>query len=365
MGISNGAASLSAVATSGSLSTRRDGGGGERVDGSGGLAECDRPTPMADLQRARILAAMAEVCAERGAANVTVAHVVDRSGVSRRTFYELFEDREDCLLAALEQALACVGSYVLPAYDAHERWVDRIRAALLAALEFLDEEPYMGRLLLVETLGGGARALGRRQQALAAVVAAVDEGRLAARSSTELSRLTAEGVVGGVLSVLHGRLLEAPGTPLRGLAGQLMSMIVLPYLGASAARRELGMSVPAAPERGRGPAPANTLRALGMRLTYRTVRVLRSVAENPGSSNREVAANAEIHDQGQTSKLLTRLERLGLIENRGAGSTRGAPNAWSLTAKGQEVREAIGAKADAKALAAPGSARRSGAAIRP
>ena len=45
--------------------------------------------------------------------NVTVAQVVERAGVSRRTFYEVFEDREDCLLAALEEGIARVSRCVL------------------------------------------------------------------------------------------------------------------------------------------------------------------------------------------------------------------------------------------------------------
>jgi DNA-binding IclR family transcriptional regulator len=78
-----------------------------------------------------------------------------------------------------------------------------------------------------------------------------------------------------------------------------------------------------------------------MRLTYRTVRVLMAVAANPGSSNRAVADGAGIKDQGQISKLLHRLERLGLIGNDGAGGPPGGPNAWALTAKGREVEDAI------------------------
>ena len=61
---------------------------------------------VADIQRARMVAAMVEVVRERGVARVAVAHVVARSGVSRRTFYELFEDRDECLMAAFELALA-------------------------------------------------------------------------------------------------------------------------------------------------------------------------------------------------------------------------------------------------------------------
>ena len=251
-----GASPLRLAAAPRSPITRGEARDARRAEGGDGSVGRARQTPMADLQRARILAAMAEVCSERGAANVTVAHVVARSGVSRRTFYELFEDREDCFLAALEQALAGVSDRVLPAYAGQDRWIERIRAGLLAGLEYLEEEPYMGRLLVVETLGAGGKALRRRQEVLTALIDVVDEGRLATKAYAELPRLTAEGVVGGVLSVLHARLLEMPGPPLRQLAGQLMSMIVLPYLGATSARREL--SRPLAPDKvERGSSPAS------------------------------------------------------------------------------------------------------------
>jgi AcrR family transcriptional regulator/DNA-binding MarR family transcriptional regulator len=288
-----------------------------------------------------MLTAMAEVSAERGAANVTVAHVVARSGVSRRTFYEQFHDCEDCFLSAVEEALSRAAMYVLPAYATEDRWRERIRNALIATLCFLEQEPYMGRLLVVETLGAGSRALKRRQQALAHLQAAVDEGRQEAKGTLGYPPLTAEGVVGGVLSVIHARLLDpTPGASLLDLTGQLMSMIVLPYLGVGTARRELQRPVPTTTNSHRPP-PANPLRDLNMRLTYRTMRVLLAIANHPGASNRELGIASEISDQGQISKLLARLEKLGLIENRGEGHARGAPNAWTLTAKGCQVEQAI------------------------
>lgn len=302
------------------------------------------PRRVTGIQRARMLAAMAEVCAELGLANVTVAHVVERSGVSRRTFYEQFTDRDDCFRAAAEEALQCACRYVLPAYHAPGRWRERVRAALVALLWFLEDEPYMGRLLVVETLGAGEHVLARRQEVLSAVLAAVDEGRGEARASADLPKLTAEGAVGGVLSILHARLIDGSAGSLPELTGQLTSMIVLPYLGVRAAAQELRRPVPAK-EIVRTPLPANPLRDLGMRLTYRTVRVLLTLAVHPGASNREVAAAADIHDQGQTSKLLTRLEKLGLIENTGAGHARGAPNAWQLTDRGAEVQRTIAQQA--------------------
>lgn len=293
-----------------------------------------------------MLAAMAEVACERGAANATVAHVVARSGVSRRTFYEIFEDREDCFMAAFDEALARAGEYVLATDDKpSERWRERIRAALTALLRFLDEEPFKGRLLIVEALSAGPQALQRRQQVLAGAVRAIDEGRCESKAGAETPPLTAEGVVGAVLAIVHSRMLASDGEPLVGLANQLMAMIVLPYAGPAAARRELARDKPAGESRAPRPARSNPLTELEMRLTYRTVRVLMAIGAQPGSSNRGVADTAGISDPGQISKLLHRLHQLGLIEKAPGGRARGEPNAWRLTAKGQQVEQEIAAQA--------------------
>ena len=72
--------------------------------------------------------------------------------------------------------------------------------------------------------------------------------------------------------------------------------------------------------------------------------VLMAVAAHPGSSNRMVADEAGISDQGQISKLLRRLEGLGLIEIAGEAPAKGAPNAWTLTEKGRGLHDTIGEK---------------------
>lgn len=297
---------------------------------------------VSQIQRARMITAMVDVAAERGLANATVAHVVARSGVSRRTFYEMFNDREDCFLAAFEQAVGLAAEYVGDAYDPSEKWRERVRKGLVAVLEFLEDEPDMGRLAVVETLGAGPMVLERRRNLLAELTKVVDEGRAEARSAAALPPLTAEGVIGGVLSVLHARLLDPKRRgSLLELTGPLMGMIVLPYLGPAAAQKENDRPVPKRSSRKRA-GSRDPLRELDMRLTYRTVRVIMAVASGPGASNREVGEAAGIEDQGQISKLLTRLERLQLIRNSGAGQARGAPNAWTLTERGEEVERAIG-----------------------
>jgi AcrR family transcriptional regulator len=306
--------------------------------------------------------AMSEVVLERGAASVNVANVVKRSGVSRRTFYEVFDDREDCLLATLEDALQRIEKVVLPVYydkgsqkargtrRAHG-WRERIRAALIELLGLFDEDPALARLVVVESLAAGPVALERRSELLAMVIAAIDEGRLEAGAGSEPPPLSAEGVVGAVCSILYARL-STPFTSDRltgkvererliALTGPLMGMIVLPYLGRAAANRELERPVPVAhtiPERG---GAGYTFRDLGMRLTYRTIRVLDAIATSPGASNRLLGETAGIQDQGQISKLLSRLQGLGLIENTIAEAGQGTPNAWRLTDKGRNAHEAI------------------------
>jgi AcrR family transcriptional regulator len=260
-----------------------------------------------DIQRARIMTAFVEVTRERGAPRVTVAHVVARSGVSRRTFYEMFEDREACFLAVFDEAIERAATRVLPAFEAAKGWRAQIRAGLMALLGFLDDEPGLGALCVVDTLGAGPAVLECRAEVVRILV---DDG--------------------GEESML-------------ALLSALMGMVVLPYLGSAAAGRETVRPAPKARRRMERPA-SNPLEGLHMRLTYRTVRVLAAIAAVPGASNREVADAAGIQDQGQISKLLVRLDRIGLIVNGAEAQGRGEPNAWRLTDRGHDVEHAIRAQ---------------------
>lgn len=299
-------------------------------------------TQLVEIQRARMLASTFDVLSERGAANVSVAHIVARSGVSRRTFYELFDSREDCFLAAFNEALALLSARVIAAYASEQKWRDRIRSGLMALLGFLDEEPEMARALVVESLSAGPVTLEHRSQVLEELASVLDEARSQSAAAGALPPLTAQGLVGGALSLIHTRILHPQDGPLIMLTNQLMSMIVLPYLGASAAKRELDQ--PLDPNalhvsdlrESRAPT-VDPFKKAGMRLTYRTVRVLLALAEHPNASNRTIGDAAEIKDQGQISKLLGRLQRLELVANTRTEPGTGAPNAWALTTTGQQM----------------------------
>lgn len=296
-----------------------------------------------EIQRSRMLAAAIDAVEDVGYARMTVAQVISRARVSRKTFYDVFTDREDCFLAAFEQTVSRAGLIAQQAYGRESSWREGIRAALAGLLRFMDEEPGLARLGVVETLGAGERVLDRRARVLDELAEVIDRGRTVTSAMREPPDVTAEGVVGAICAVLHTRMIERGAAPLSDLLGPLMSMIVLPYLGSRAAGRELNRPPIEVPSDRRSWLLArreDPLDGLNMRLTYRTVRVLTVIAEHPGASNREIAEGSGIVDQGQISKLLNRLARLNLVENLGDGQERGTANAWRLTARGAQVERA-------------------------
>jgi AcrR family transcriptional regulator len=317
---------------------------------------------------------MAEEVAIRGASSATVARVIARAGVSRRLFYEMFGDIEDCFLATFDWAVDQARVLTVEAYAAERGWHEGIRAALAALLRFFDERPTLAQLCIVHAAGGGPRVLERRSRVIAELCEAVDLGRPTGSARRVPGPVVAEGVVGAVLAVLYTRLLaRGPGSELGGdeqplieMHGELMSLVVLPYLGAAVAGRELHKPPPAPRTRSRTVEPLPPGRSTleePARLTYRTVRVLRAIAELPAGSNREVAERAGIVDQGQISKILTRLEYQGLVANRGGSSTtRGTPNSWWLTERGEalevELRERPLGEGDPESRPGEGSSSR-------
>jgi AcrR family transcriptional regulator len=300
---------------------------------------------VSEMQRARLLSAAVASIAEMGYAGASVAHIATRARVSRRTFYDLFEDREDCLLAVLRDAAERVRGEIVMADLAGLVWPERVREGLLRILSFLDREPVLARVCVVQALQGGPRVLAWREEILAELTQVLDQGRAGSARSRECTVLTAEGLVGATFAIVHARLLAKSREPLTSLLGELMSLIVLPYKGPAVARQERQRLLPSlsGTERAmlgnaRGTiVQEDPLRDVPMRLTYRTARVLQAAAGLPGESNRRIGEQADIHDQGQISKLLARLQRLGLLTNTGGGHTRGEPNAWCLTPLGQSV----------------------------
>lgn len=304
-------------------------------------------------QRRRIIVSAGQVACEQGAAGVTVAQIVLRAGVSRRTFYELFACCEECLLAVLQDALSRVRERTFASWASQEDdWRGRARSSLAGLLGLFDEDHVLAQLLIVESLSAGSHVLAVRARVLEEVIDALEQqvcrpeakGKLAGTEvSSTFTRLSLEGAIGGMLAVLHARISLRTSGNLLELIGPLMGMLVLPVYGPAAARREAARPVfPLAAKyetnrRSRSLLHSDPFKDAGMRLTYRTIRVLWAIGDHPGSSNRQVATLAEVADQGQVSKLLSRLEYRGIIANSRVEAGPGRPNAWTLTLAGRQL----------------------------
>jgi AcrR family transcriptional regulator len=286
---------------------------------------------------------MAVATCRDGLPAVTVSQILELARVGRRGFYEVFDNREDCFLAVFDHGIAFAAEHARPAFEAEHDWADRVRAGLLALLDFFDQEPELARICVVHALTAGPRTLAARARVIDTLTNVVDAGREARQSTGELSPLTAEGVLGAVFSVIHARMLRPGRERLSDLLNPLMAIVVLPYLGTRGAKRELAR--PVKRER-RASAKltnrsADPLAGIQIRMTYRTTCVLAAIASAPGASNRQVANAAGVKDQGQISKLLARLQGRGLVHNGGAGQPEGSTNAWTLTPKGATLARAL------------------------
>lgn len=127
-------------------------------------------------QRERLVAAMAEVCAERGYAEASVAAVAKRAGVSSVTFYKQFAGKRDCLLAAHRQLLGRMLEAVDEALAAEPDPRLRARVALRAALALFAADPPSARLLTIEILAAGPEGAKRHDAMVGAIAERLEAG---------------------------------------------------------------------------------------------------------------------------------------------------------------------------------------------
>ena len=299
----------------------------------------------ADLQRGRLISATFALVGERGYEGLTARAVSEGAGVSNRTFYECFSDREDCFLAAFNYGVDGLERELRAGWESELGWTARVRAALASMLMALDREPDVRRLVFVEALAAGPRVLARRASVLAGLAVVVDQGRVNAPvGPLPLPPLVAEGVVGATFSLIHARLLERHPGSLVGLLGGLMAIVLLPYRGITPAAQELVRPLPRTPARGRGGdglsgRPLSAAGLVDYRLTVRTQMALAAVGGRPGLNNLEVSEIIGLSDQGQISRMMKRLQAQGLVENA-QGHTRRQVKAWRLTVNGEAVIDA-------------------------
>jgi AcrR family transcriptional regulator len=214
-------------------------GGGERWRPPRGRHRLP-PEVVSRSQRERLLEAAVRVVAAKGYAAATIGDLTGEAGVSRTTFYELFEDKEACFLAAYDNAVDTLVRRVLAAYESERRWPDRARAGLEALLATLAEEPDLARLSLVDIGSAGPAAQRRYRSAVQRLTPLFEEGRDFAPNGRRLPPNTSRMAIGGVTGLIADELVADRAERLPDLLSEVFFATLVPYIGPEAAAREVG-----------------------------------------------------------------------------------------------------------------------------
>jgi AcrR family transcriptional regulator len=192
---------------------------------------------VAQNQRERLLAALAECLEEKGYERTTVASIGTRAGVSKSDFYKQFESKDACFIAAYDDAVERIRASVKEACAERKDWGSGVLDALDALLRLFEAEPAQAQLVLVEGLRAGRGVYDRYQVAIQSFVPYLRDGAPAPAGGERPPEATDEAVVGGIASLLARRVLAGEAKKMRGLLPDIAEFALTPYLGTAEARR--------------------------------------------------------------------------------------------------------------------------------
>lgn len=170
---------------------------------------------------------MADAVGEQGYAGTTVEAILSRAGMSRRTFYQFFRNREECFLATYDAALEEAMERLSRAHAGNGRWPGQVEAALAALFEYLAAEPGMARVWLVEAPSLGPEGIDRHERTmrqLAELLASL-HGDGHGDGANGQARMRFEASVGAVHRVVQARLLDGRADELPALAPDMARVV--------------------------------------------------------------------------------------------------------------------------------------------
>jgi len=184
---------------------------------------------------------MVRVAAEKGLETTTIADAVAMAGVSKATFYELFESKEACFLEAYDASIDMLIDHMSATYEAAaaEPWPERIATTLRAMVESLAAEADVARMAMVEVAASGGVARAHYRAALARFTPFLEEGRAYSSQGDALPADTARFAVGGVTTMIFNEFRSGRGPDLEGILPELVFAVLMPYLGPDEAERQM------------------------------------------------------------------------------------------------------------------------------
>jgi AcrR family transcriptional regulator len=189
-------------------------------------------------QRERILDAVLQAASRSGYAAMRIEDVIAVAGVSRRTFYDHFANKEEAFLAAYELVLDQLLSGVTSAFATGETWTSRVRRGLAAFLNLLAAEPVLAQVCVVEALAAGPRALARRSAAMEAFQALLQPPPDDTLATSSAPPVAVEAIVGGIYEVIYSRVTSQRTDELPTLLPSLLHSALLPFVGPEVAAAE-------------------------------------------------------------------------------------------------------------------------------
>jgi AcrR family transcriptional regulator len=190
---------------------------------------------IADSQRERLLAAIAQEVAARGYRSTTITDVVKLASVSTRDFYELFKGKEECFLAAFGVLRDHLEQLIGDAVAGEDDWPHQVIAALRAGLDFFAAEPDLARLCLLESVSATPTIAVRFRESVLACVPALAVGREQLEDPDSLLPETEDAILGGIVSLLTRSIVAGESESLPSLLPALVDFALSPYLGTERA----------------------------------------------------------------------------------------------------------------------------------
>ena len=188
-------------------------------------------------QRERMLLATAELVAERGYRRTTIELIAKTAKVALTTFYEHFESKEECFLAAFDENVDAAAEVFAELVDPELDWADQISTGLEVFLEMVAGETPRATLCLVESQAAGPAALARYQGMLERVAPKLREGRALNPRSARLPEGLEVALAGGIAWLVHQRLVAGEAAEIKALLPEMLQITLTPYVGEVEAGR--------------------------------------------------------------------------------------------------------------------------------
>jgi AcrR family transcriptional regulator len=198
------------------------------------------PDVVAAHQRERLFEATVDLVAKRGYRNTSVDHIVKAARVGYVAFYDLFADKEACFLAAYDRIVEEATADLAEAVAAEEKWPQQMAAALACLLDLIAADPKRARIALIEVQAAGPSGYARYEQIVDRAVPKLREGRELSEEAAQLSETLEEAVLGGIIWIVHQRLVKGELDDTEDLLQQSIQIALSPYTGDAEAKRVAG-----------------------------------------------------------------------------------------------------------------------------